>query len=101
MIASKLTKRDIVLAVSAGSDVNHADIAALVQGVLDCIVRALESGKTVELRNFGVFEIQIRKARIGRNPNKPSVSIHIPKQAVVKFKTGKTLREKLKKIKLP
>ncbi|MDR0727509.1 MAG: HU family DNA-binding protein [Puniceicoccales bacterium] len=100
MIASKLTKKDIVQAVGAGSDVSHADITALVQGVLDCIVHALESGKTVELRNFGVFEIQIRKARIGRNPNKPSIPIKIPKQAVVKFKAGKTLREKLKKIKL-
>jgi nucleoid DNA-binding protein len=101
MIASKLTKKDIVQSVGAGSDVNHADVAALVQGVLDCIVRALENGKTVELRNFGVFEIQIRKARIGRNPNRPAIPIQIPKQAVIKFKTGKTLRDKLKKIRLP
>ncbi|MDR2340914.1 MAG: HU family DNA-binding protein [Puniceicoccales bacterium] len=98
MIASKLTKKDIVQTVSAGSGTSHADVMVLVQGVLDCIIRALENGKTVELRNFGVFEIQIRQARIGRNPNKPSVPIQIPKQAVVKFKAGKSLREKLKKI---
>jgi nucleoid DNA-binding protein len=100
MIASKLTKKDIVQTVSTGSGVNHSDTAALVQGVLDCIVHALESGKTVELRNFGVFEIQIRKARVGRNPNKPQIAIQIPKQAVIKFKAGKTLRDKMKKIKL-
>jgi DNA-binding protein HU-beta/integration host factor subunit alpha len=52
----------------------------------------------VELRNFGVLEVQRRKARIGRNPNKPETEVVIPERAVVKFKSGKILKQLLKKL---
>jgi nucleoid DNA-binding protein len=68
-------------------------MAWVVQGVLDTIALALGDGKNVELRNFGVFEIQTRRARIGRNPNRPEIPITIPQQRVVKFKAGKELRQ--------
>lgn len=38
---------------------------------LDCISDALAEGHKVELRNFGVFDVVTRKARVGRNPQKP------------------------------
>jgi nucleoid DNA-binding protein len=47
----------------------------------------------VELRNFGVFEVKMRKARIGRNPNAPAADVRIPPRAIVKFKPGKEMRE--------
>jgi nucleoid DNA-binding protein len=100
MIASKLTKKDIVQALGVKSHHTRSEVALLVQGVLDCIAHALIQGKTVELRNFGVFEIQVRKARVGRNPNIPKVPIKIPQQAVIKFKAGKELRDKLKSSKI-
>jgi hypothetical protein len=52
------------------------------------------------LRNFGVLEVQVRKQRIGRNPNKPEAEVVIPERAVVKFKSGKILKQQLKKIDL-
>ena len=67
----------------------------IVQLTLDAIARALSSGQNVELRNFGVFQIQVRKARIGRNPNKPETDVIIPTRAVVKFKAGKELKAHL------
>jgi nucleoid DNA-binding protein len=67
---------------------------------LDIIQRALAEGRNVELRNFGVLEVQVRQARIGRNPNKPEAEIVIPQRAVVKFKAGKILKQDLKKIDL-
>ena len=72
----------------------------MVQLTLDAIARALAEGRNVELRNFGVFEVQVRKARIGRNPNKPEKDVEIPTRAVIKFKAGKELRTKLKKLDL-
>jgi DNA-binding protein HU-beta/integration host factor subunit alpha len=100
MITSKLTKKDIVQTVGEKSNLTRCEIASIVQRVLDSITHALIEGKTVELRNFGVFEIQVRKARVGRNPNIPKVPIRIPQQAVIKFKAGKELREKLKASKI-
>jgi DNA-binding protein HU-beta/integration host factor subunit alpha len=65
---------------------------------LDIVMRALAEGRNVELRNFGVLEVQRRKARIGRNPNKPETEVVIPERAVVKFKSGKILKQLLKKL---
>jgi len=36
---------------------------------------AVAKGETVELRNFGVFEVKVRKARVGRNPNAPATDV--------------------------
>ena len=50
------------------------------------------------LGNFGVFEVKIRKARIGRNPKQPEADMPIPPRAVVKFKPGKEMREAVLKL---
>lgn len=71
---------------------------SIVQQTLDAISDAVAEGKTIELRNFGVFEVKIRKARIGRNPNAPENDVPIPPRAVVKFKPGKEMRERVLKL---
>jgi nucleoid DNA-binding protein len=67
---------------------------------LDIVMDALAAGRNVELRNFGVLEVQVRKARVGRNPNKPETEVVIPERAVVKFKSGKILKQKIKALSL-
>ena len=76
------------------------EVQTTVQMTLDIIMNALAAGRNVELRNFGVLEVQVRKARVGRNPNKPETEVIIPERAVVKFKSGKILKAKLKKLDL-
>jgi DNA-binding protein HU-beta/integration host factor subunit alpha len=58
----------------------------------------LAKGDKVELRNFGVFEVKVRRARIGRNPNAPETDVPIPERSVVKFKPGKEMRAEVLKI---
>ena len=65
----------------------------VIQKTLDYISDAVAQGRKVELRNFGVFEVKVRKARVGRNPNRPGTDVPIPQRAVVKFKPGKEMRE--------
>jgi len=69
------------------------DVLNVVQRTLDYIAEALAKGRKVELRNFGVFEVKVRKARVGRNPNAPAADVRIPPRSVVKFKPGKEMRE--------
>ncbi|HNX35204.1 MAG TPA: HU family DNA-binding protein [Kiritimatiellia bacterium] len=90
-----LTKRDLVTRISKETGITQLDVFSIVQKTLDGIIDALESGKHVEFREFGVFEITERKARIGRNPNKPEDIVQIPVRKVVKFKPGKRMREML------
>ncbi|MGE3313120.1 MAG: HU family DNA-binding protein [Limisphaerales bacterium] len=93
-----MTKRDIVVAISSETHLVQQDVAKVVQRTLEIIREAVSHGKTVELRNFGVFEVKVRKARIGRNPNAPEKDVRIPPRSVVKFKPGKEMRDEVLKL---
>lgn len=93
-----MTKRDLVLRISEETGLVQQQVLEVVQKTLDYITEALAKGETVELRNFGVFEVKIRKARIGRNPNAPATDVPIPPRAIVKFKAGKEMRETVIKL---
>lgn len=93
-----LTKRDLVTRISEESGLIQQQVLDVVQKTLDYIAEALAKGDKVELRNFGVFEVKIRKARVGRNPNAPERDVPIPQRAVVKFKPGKEMRAEVLKL---
>ena len=54
--------------------------------------RSSVKGDRVEILEFGVFAGKVRKARVGRNPNKPEIDVPIPARSMVKFKMGKEMR---------
>ena len=87
-----MTKRELVIRISNETGLVQQQVLEVVQKTLDYISEAVTSGDTVELRNFGVFEVAIRKARVGRNPNRPETDVRIPPRAVVRFKPGKEMR---------
>jgi DNA-binding protein HU-beta/integration host factor subunit alpha len=97
---SNLTKREIVLEIYGKTGFPQKEVQQTVQMALDIILNALSQGRNVELRNFGVLEVQVRKSRIGRNPNRPETDVVIPTRAVVKFKAGKILKARLKRLDL-
>jgi nucleoid DNA-binding protein len=96
-----LTKRDLVIRISEETGLIQQEVLNVVQKTLDYIAEALAKGDKVELRNFGVFEVKVRKARIGRNPNAPATDVPIPERSVVKFKPGKEMRAEVLKIAPP
>jgi nucleoid DNA-binding protein len=93
-----LTKRDLVTRISEETGMVQQQVLEVVQKTLDYIAEALAKGDKVELRNFGVFEVKVRKARVGRNPNAPATDVPIPERSVVKFKPGKEMRAEVLKI---
>jgi hypothetical protein len=93
-----MTKRDLVVRIAAETGLIQEQVLDVVQKTLDYIAEAVAKGNNVELRNFGVFEVKIRKARIGRNPHAPATDVPIPPRAVVKFKPGKEMREAVLKL---
>ena len=99
-MSTNLTKREIVLEIYEKTGFPQKQIQDTVQMTLDIVMDALAAGRNVELRNFGVLEVQVRKARVGRNPNKPETEVIIPERAVVKFKSGKILKQKIKQLSL-
>ena len=99
-MSNNLTKRHIVQKIYENSNYNHEDVRNIVQSTLDIMQQALSKGQNIELRKFGVFELQVRKSRVGRNPRKPETDVVIPRRAVVKFKAGKEMKEGLEKLDL-
>lgn len=95
---AKLTKRDIVVAISNQTGMVQSQVFEVVQRTLDHITNSLASNVAVELRNFGVFQPRLTKPRVGRNPNEPGSSFVIPPRATVKFKAGKIMRQRVEKL---
>lgn len=93
-----MTKRDLVVRISEETGLVQQTVLDIVQKTLDYIAEAVAQGRKVELRNFGVFEVKIRRARVGRNPNSPATDVRIPPRAVVKFKPGKEMRDAVLKL---
>jgi integration host factor subunit beta len=90
-----LSKREIVTTIYERTAYPQKQVTETVQRMLDCLEEAFAEGRTAELRNFGVFSVEVRRARIGRNPLKPSDLYKIPERAAVKFRAGKILKDKI------
>lgn len=88
-----MTKRELAVRISNETGLTQLQVADVIQRTLDYIIEALKKGNNVEFRNFGVFEVKVRKSRIGRNPNKPAQTVTIPTRKVVKFKQGRVMKK--------
>ena len=87
-----MTKRELVIDVSERLGYTQNEVADVVQATLDAIVQLLAEGQRLEIRNFGVFEVKKRDARIGRNP-RTGDEVPIEAKRVGTFKPGKALKE--------
>ncbi len=87
-----MTKRELVISIAKETGLIQTDVHNVLQKALDGITQALVNGEHVEFRDFGVFEVSRRKARIGRNPNRPMEVVAIPERKVVRFKPGKLMK---------
>jgi integration host factor subunit beta len=90
-----MIKSEVIQRVGAQNPhLYHRDIENIVNAVLEGIGSALARGDRVELRGFGAFSVRRRPARIGRNP-RSGVEVHVAAKAVLYFKTGKEMHERL------
>ncbi len=90
-----MTKKDLVLAVASETGIKQVDVKRVVQRTLDQLIEGLKAGKTIELRNFGVFKVRQRASRRGRNP-KTGQEVPVPPKRVVVFKPGLLMRQDIK-----
>ena len=93
-----VTKRDLQVEISNETGLTQQQVLDVVKSLIDKITHSLATGDEVVLRNFGSFQVRETKQKIGRNPNKPGTDVVIPPRAVVKFKPGKEMKEKVAKL---
>ena len=91
-----MTKRELVVEVAERLGYTQNEVSDVVQATLDAIVQLLSEGSRLEIRNFGVFELKTRDARMGRNP-RTGEEVPIQAKRVGTFKPGKALKEVVQK----
>ncbi len=89
---STITKKKLINLISEENEINPCDVQHVIQAFLDKMTDYLAAGHRLEFRDFGVFEIVVRKQKIGRNPKKADMPIIIPPRKVVKYTPGKKMR---------
>lgn len=87
-----ITKKDLIDRIADLTDQKRADVKKTVQSFLDEVIIELGRGNRLEFRDFGVFEIRERKARIAQNP-KTLEPVDVPAKKVVKFKVGRLMQD--------
>ncbi len=89
-----VTKRELVNRIAEDIDQTKVVVRDVLQRFLDAIVDELASGNRLEFREFGVFEVRERAARTAQNP-RTLEKVPVPAKKVVKFKVGRTMRERV------
>lgn len=92
-----MTKKDIVRTISEQIDLPQLRTKELVQRTFDALVEALVREGRIELRNFGVFQIKKREARMARNP-RTGEQVPVEEKFVVTFKPGKEMEARVRGI---
>ena len=93
-----ITKRDLVIQISNETGLTQQQVFDVIQHTVENITRSLAQNDDVVIRNFGAFSVRKMRAKVGRNPNRPEDEVIIPERAVVKFKPGKELKERVAKL---
>lgn len=87
-----MTKGDLINALAASAGLTKVDAQKAVDGVSDAITAALARGEKVTWTGFGTYEVRMRAARMGRNPQ-TGAPLHIPAGKTPAFRAGKSLKD--------
>ena len=92
-----MTKAEFIEKFAEKTGFTKKDTEITVNEALNAIEAELKKGGKVQLIGFGTFEVKSRKARQGRNPQKPGEVVKIPASKAPVFKAGKALKDTVNK----
>ena len=93
-VTKTVTKKDLVDRIAEQTGNKRVVVKKIVQQFLDEVIDELGYGNRLEFRDFGVFEIRERAARVAQNP-KTLARVEVPEKRTVKFKVGRLMKERL------
>ena len=89
-----ITKKKLVDHIADATDQKRDVVKDIIQIFLDNIIIELGKGNRLEFREFGVFEVKQRRARMAQNP-KTLEPVEVPPKRTVKFKIGRSMKSAL------
>src|SRR3954470_10971390 len=87
-----ITKKDLIERITERTSLKRSDAKKIIQEFLEQVIAELKKGNRLEFRDFGVFEVKERAARLAQNP-KTMQKVEVPAKRAVKFKVGRLMRE--------
>jgi len=91
-----ITKRELAETISQKLGSPQIVTKQTIQLFLELCTEELVKGNRLEFRDFGILTTVERGSRIGRNP-KTGTTVDVPPKRVVRFKSGRLLKEKIQK----
>lgn len=91
-----MTKADLVESIHTKSSISKKDAADVLEEVFSIMKDTLASGEKIKIAGFGNFEVNQKKARIGRNPQ-TGEAITIEARRVLTFKISAVLKQAVNK----
>lgn len=89
-----VTKKDLIDRIIRKSGGKRVMVRDTIQRFLDEIMLELAKGNRIEFRDFGVFEVRERAARIAQNP-RTLQRVFVPPRQSVKFKAGRRMKQRV------
>lgn len=89
-----VTRKHLVDRVTEETGLKRTDVQAAVESFISVLMDELGKGERIEIRDFGVFDVRTRKARMAQNP-RTLQRISVPAKCTVRFKAGRQLRVRL------
>ena len=91
-----MNKTELIAAAAERSGLTKKDAEKALNAAIDAITAALVAGDKVQVSGFGIFEVKVREARMGRNPH-TGEAMEIAASRVPAFKASKTMKDALGK----
>ena len=91
-----MNKTELIAAAAERSGLAKKDTEKALNAALDAITAALVNGDKVQVSGFGIFEVKVREARVGRNPQ-TGEPMEIAASKMPSFKASKTMKDALAK----
>jgi nucleoid DNA-binding protein len=89
-----ITKQQLVKRIAESTGSQQRLVKTVVQEFLDEITAELANDNRLEFRDFGVFEVHKRAARMAQNP-KTLEPVPVSSKRFVKFRMGRKTLERL------
>lgn len=92
-----MNKVELANIIAEKCNVSKKQAEEMLECYTDTVTATLKAAGKVTIAGFGTFSAKKRAGRVGVNPQRPTEKIQIPPVTVPKFKSGKTLKDALKK----
>ncbi len=92
-----LSKKEIITNTQSIIGFSSSAIQEITDDIIDIFLNLLAERKKINIKNFGSFNIILKKEREGRNPKTKEKHI-INQRNSIKFKVANSLKEKINQI---